>query len=441
MKGFCFTLTKALFKVPSASRLLLAALLFIGLTNLVAPALAYSQATSGPFSIEVSASASQAEDPHYSHVVEVSWKVKGGTPPYQIVIELTGPDGVTKFHHEEALEGTRKFELASPDGGTAFVNVRVKDSSGSTASGMTSVTLAPSPQITEIDRGIFACREMAFSTEEDFVTFGPEPPDGNPIISDGDLLGPGCVVCARNADLLQAFKVLVDLGLDAVDVIDVERHLVVFSTELDSPNSGQFTAGDLLATNGAVIPNAALLYGFGLRGGDLGLDAVHFVGTPGRIIEFLDYASKMGRAYWLRGGALQAALRQYGLDIWFSTEGTGPYPGFPAFLDGDLLSARDGTIVVPNSLLLSPSVPAGIPNRGVDFGLDAVTCDRAGTGNYLEFHKRIHFSTEILYRGQPGFTDGDVLLSGDGVVYTNKDLIGCFEPKASFLGLDALFIK
>jgi len=291
------------------------------------------------------------------------------------------------------------------------------------------------PAIGQVGReALKNCGGMVFSTEEDFVTQGPEPADGNPIISDGDLLGEGCVVCARNADLLQGFKVTVDLGLDAVDIIDVDRYLVAFSTELDSPNTGQFTAGDLLITNGAIIPNAALLYGFGLRMVDLGLDAVHFVGESGRIIEFLDYVRSAGREYWLREGALQASLRQYGLDIWFSTEGTGPYPTQPAFLDGDLLSARDGIIVARNSLLLPPGVPAGIPNRGVDFGLDAVTCDRAGN------RENIHFSTEILYKREPSFTDGDVLLILDGVVYTNKDLVHCFEPKSSFLGLDALYI-
>ena len=99
------------------------------------------------------------------------------------------------------------------------------------------------------------CQDLAFSTEEDFVTWGPEPPDGNPVISDGDLLSSsaaaGCLICARNAELLAVFQVPFDLGLDAADVIDVEGALVAFSTELDSPNSSpegiQFTAGDLLA--------------------------------------------------------------------------------------------------------------------------------------------------------------------------------------------------
>ncbi len=189
--------------------------------------------------------------------------------------------------------------------------------------------------------GLKYCHGVAFSTEEDFVTQGPEPADGNPIISDGDLLGPECVVCARNADLLKQFDVNEDLGLDAVDILSVERYLVAFSTELDSPH-GNFGAGDLLFTNGAVIPNSALLAAFNLSQVDLGLDAVHFVGDIDQIVRFVDYAQKMGRDYWTRGGSLQAALRQYGIDIWFSTEGTSPVPQKPAFLDGDLLSARDG---------------------------------------------------------------------------------------------------
>jgi len=421
--------------------------LFAGLIILSASALTYAQ-NGAPLSIEVSASTSQGNEPDYSHALGVSWKVTGGTPPYDVSIEITGPDGKSEVHHKEASEGTRQFKLSYPDGGTVLVNIKAEDSSGSSASGMTSVSLEPSPRVGidrgTLDKGILACRKMAFSTEEDFVTQGPEPADGNPIISDGDLLGEGCVVCARNADLLQAFtvpvvthvapNVMVDLGLDAVDIIDVDRYLVAFSTELDSPNIGQFTAGDLLLTNGAVIPNAALLYGFAVRGVDLGLDAVHFVGESSRIIEFVDHVKSAGREYWLREGALQASLRQYGLDIWFSTEGTGPYPTQPAFLDGDLLSARDGIIVARNSLLLPPGVPAGIPNRGVDFGLDAVTCNRAGN------RENIHFSTEILYKREPSFTDGDVLLILNGVVYANKDLVNCFEPKSSFLGLDALYI-
>ena len=187
-----------------------------------------------------------------------------------------------------------------------------------------------------------------------------------------------------------------------------------------------------MITSGAVIPNAALLSQFGLRGGDLGLDAVHFVGPTSRVIEFVGYVNEMGREYWLRAGALQATLRQYGVDIWFSTEGTAPYPTFPAFLDGDLLSARDGIIVAAGSVLLPATVPAGVPTRGVDFGLDAVSADRAAD------REQIRFSTEILYDGELAFTDGDVLAAGNGIVKTNEDLVRCFEPKADFLGLDAL---
>ena len=280
-----------------------------------------------------------------------------------------------------------------------------------------------------------ACREMAFSTEEDFVTQGPEPPDGNPIISDGDLLGPNCVVCARNLDLVQGFDVTMDLGLDAADIIDVDTYLVAFSTELDSPNLGQFTAGDLLVTNGTIIPNVALLYQFDIPTADLGLDALHFVGDAQSIVAFLDEVKGLGRDYWVRDpDALAGRLRQYGIDIWFSTEGTGPTPSQPLFLDGDLLSANNGTIVAANSDLLPTTVPAGIPNQGVDFGLDAVTANRAGDTELIQF------STSILYQKSPSFTDGDILQFGNGVVHTNENLINCFEPKASFLGLDAFSI-
>jgi len=286
--------------------------------------------------------------------------------------------------------------------------------------------------LAEIPETVTDCRGAFFSTEEDFVTQGPEPPDGNPIISDGDLLGPGCVVFARNRDLLAIFKSEQDLGLDAADVIDTEPRLVAFSTELDDP-LGRFTAGDLLITNGAVIPNRALLANFDIeKRGDLGLDAVHFVGDPNSITKFLDYASDVSRDRWLENpGMLPQTLEEYGIDIWFSTEGTAPKIENPLFIDGDLLSAQ-GNIVAKNSLLLSSAVPAGIPSRGVDFGLDAVTTDRGGN------RQLIHFSTEILYRGRPAFSDGDVLLLGDGVVCTNEDITRCFEPKTKELGLDAL---
>lgn len=107
----------------------------------------------------------------------------------------------------------------------------------------------------------------------------------------------------------------------------------------------------------------------------------------------------------------------------------------PAFLDGDLLSARTGTIVARNSDILPINVPAGIPTRGVDFGLDAVSSSR------FVNRQNIHFSTEILYEDGISFTDGDVIEYGTGaIVHTNWDLVDCFEPKAKFLGLDALFV-
>jgi len=270
-----------------------------------------------------------------------------------------------------------------------------------------------------------------FSTEEDFVTQGPEPSDGNPIISDGDLLNAEGYVYMRNHELLVEFNVPYDLGLDAAYVINKEEKFVAFSTELDHPK-GLFTAGDLLATNGAILPNSALLILFGVpRELDLGLDALHFTGERKAIIEVLEVVKEYGREYWLGNGnpkALIEYLEKYDIDIWFSTEGTEPTLEEPKFLDGDLLSAATGKIEIPNSQLLPSTVPAGIPNRGVDFGLDAITLDE----------ENVEFSTEILYEGRLSFTDGDVLVQDGEVTIQNIELINAFGLELGDLGLDAL---
>jgi hypothetical protein len=278
------------------------------------------------------------------------------------------------------------------------------------------------------ERGIF------FSTEEDFIT-GVTPEDGNRIISDGDLLNSRGFVYMRNYDLVKRFDIKDDLGLDAADVILEREHLVAFSTELDHPR-GVFTAGDLLATNGAIISNAALLAGFDIpRNLDLGLDAVQFIGKTETIVEFLNMVREKGPDFFRENpDALRELLKEFGIDIWFSTEGTGPWPKEPRFLDGDLLSAASGIIVARNSMLLPNTVPAGIMDRGVDFGLDAVMM-----AERVSERKLIRFSTEILYRKtRPWFTDGDVLRIGNGVVIPHYHLIKGFEVKAKFLGLDAL---
>ncbi len=69
------------------------------------------------------------------------------------------------------------------------------------------------------------CEGGAFSTEEDFMMTEGEPADGNPYISDGDLLSFNGDVCARNVDLLSKFYAAApppaDLGLDAADVLNI----------------------------------------------------------------------------------------------------------------------------------------------------------------------------------------------------------------------------
>ena len=102
------------------------------------------------------------------------------------------------------------------------------------------------------------------------------------------------------------------------------------------------------------------------------------------------------------------------------------------FLDGDLLSARSGTVLIHQRDLPDPTVPAGVPQDGVDFGLDAVTTDRTGD------RELVRFSTEILYEQEILFTDGDVIRISDGIAWTNDALIHAFEPLVRELGLDAI---
>ncbi len=201
---------------------------------------------------------------------------------------------------------------------------------------------------------------------------------------------------------------------------------------MDDPNN-QFTAGDLLATNGAVIPNNALMVQFDQPPVNIGLDAVQFVGETENIIEFLNIVAERGRDFWQENpSALVEFMEEFGIDILFSTEGTGAFPEQPLlFLDGDLLSARNGSIVTANSNFL-PTLPAGLPQRGADFGLDAFTQDPIEQVEYL-------FSTEIVsLEQQLTFTDGDVLQQGGSVLFKNPDLIREFDPVTTDLGLDAL---
>jgi hypothetical protein len=281
-------------------------------------------------------------------------------------------------------------------------------------------------------RNLKACVGGAFSTEEDFMMTRGEPFDGNPYISDGDLLSPDGQVCARNAELLRRFDVKADLGLDGVDILSFDG-LIAFSTELDSP-FGTFGAGDVLFTSGAVIPNSALVAPFGIRH-NIGLDEVKFVGKTEDIIKFAAVAQRTKPAEWT-GDRLQSALKEFGIDIWFSIEGT-VWDLQRPILDGDVLSAS-GTIIATNRDLLAPGAPAGLPVDGVDFGVDAFAVARDAIERSRDL-AALFFSTEINYEGKVSFTDGDVLRQGGSVVATNQALVAAFHPAASFLGLDALW--
>ncbi|MCW5853819.1 MAG: hypothetical protein KIT87_27375 [Anaerolineae bacterium] len=281
-----------------------------------------------------------------------------------------------------------------------------------------------------------ACAEAAFSTEQHFLSHGPDQPDGNPVISDGDLLSPRGVVCLRNRELLAAFMPpgvprLPDLGLDSADILQLDPPLVAFSTEIDDP-LGRFTEGDLLTTSGVIIPNGALLRPFGVNY-DVGLDEAKFIGQTRDILAFLEFAKGQTPQSWQQV-SLPEVLRRYKVDIWFSTEQTVQQSEKGRLLDGDILSARDVAVVLSQDSLLAAPIPGGIPTRGVDFGLDAfaVRCDGE--------RDTVRFSTEIVYRDDPtlAFSDGDLLKLGGAVLMRNKDFVQAFEPQANHMGLDAV---
>ncbi|WP_171177181.1 hypothetical protein [Ruegeria sp. HKCCD8929] len=285
------------------------------------------------------------------------------------------------------------------------------------------------------------CKGLWFSTSEDFLSRGTRLP-GGPVVSDGDLLtfevGSGSRLCARNADLLRVFDIeRYDHGLDAVEQITIDDGAVfiAFSTEIDSVNgAGQFTAGDLLFGNGAVVPNNALLVKFDLpRSLNLGLDAVHIEGAPREKRDLMAKLSSTSVDELRQNpGLLIDILDGTNTDILFSTEGTPPDVQQPQFLDGDLLSAKNGTIVRSNNSLL-PALPSGLPAEGVDYGLDAYT----PAIDPIEQVPIELLSIEIQAR-EGSISDGDALTVGPGVYLRNKDLIASFEPRDTDMGLDAL---
>jgi hypothetical protein len=293
--------------------------------------------------------------------------------------------------------------------------------------------LAPAAAQNQAFANLGACKAGAFSTEEDFM-MKFKPFDGNQLVSDGDILSPDGEVCVRNRDLLHdRFDVDDDLGLDGLDILSIDRRLIAFSTELDSPH-GNFGAGDLLFTNGAVVPNAALVEAFGTRL-NLGLDEVKFVGKTDAILKFAEQARAVPRDAW-QGGRLPELLKSLDLDLWFSVEGTLRQQN-RLILDGDILSAM-GVVIATNQNLLSPGAPAGLPSDGVDFGIDAFAMAREHLGNAEDFSD-LFISTELLHNGERRFTDGDVLEQGGGIIAENSALIAAFGPRADFLGLDALW--
>ena len=254
--------------------------------------------------------------------------------------------------------------------------------------------------------------------------------DGNPYISDGDMLSFDGQVCMRNQNLTAAWFAAApgpDLGLDALDVLDaanLERPLIAFSTEVDDVCRPVHLRRPPLH---ARLRHTERRAGQPVRHRwDIGLDGVQFAGDIANIIKFVNGLPNHPRDEFVRNpGLLAALLNEFNIDIWFTVEGTAAIGTKSQVLDGDLLSAATGTIVVRQADLLPLTVPAGLTDRGVDFGLDGVASQR----DPKVALKTLFFSTEILFNdAKPSFTDGDVLRLGNGIERSNWDLIQPFHP-------------
>jgi hypothetical protein len=270
------------------------------------------------------------------------------------------------------------------------------------------------------------------STEEDFS----RPGAAGGYISDGDILNwTTGNVFMRNAALLTAFQRpdTCDLGLDALDVIDdgpTTSRLVAFSTELPI-STNAFGAGDLVATNGAIIKNAALFAAFvpAAPSCNFGLDAIQFIGKEANIRQFLNTMATNP----VPNAQVPGLMNQLQIDLWFSTEGTcdNGVAGPPMrFLDGDVLSVVNGGVIIPQAVLMAAAPAPGIP--GLDRGLDGLVAPR--TGVFAD----VYFSTEIL-NVAPLLTDGDLIRIGAAAPTLDYTAISApFAPPAPFVGLDAM---
>lgn len=70
----------------------------------------------------------------YSHEVQVSWELTGGSPPYEIAIEVTGPEGVADSHVTSSLSGQWTLSVSWPAGGQATIVVTARDATGTSTS-------------------------------------------------------------------------------------------------------------------------------------------------------------------------------------------------------------------------------------------------------------------------------------------------------------------
>jgi len=244
-------------------------------------------------------------------------------------------------------------------------------------------------------------REIWFSTVDFFTATSPPAPPR--IIEGGDLISTTGRVVKQNSDLYGSVGATPpgpDLGLDAVDILPGGEIAFSLNTGFPMSNIGPLQHGDLLSTRGVMLRrNQDLLEPFEIQPPalDVGLDAVQILDT-GEILFSIEtnvFSERLGQTLH-RGDLLSSsglilrsyqsmlsafhpanAAKDYGLDalyewpsgeIWFSTEEGFDDSLLGPVLPGDLLSDR-GYIVFQNHELLDAFGPS---QNQTDFGLDAL---------------------------------------------------------------------
>ena len=256
-------------------------------------------------------------------------------------------------------------------------------------------------QVYELDIVAAPLREIWFSTTTGFTAGKWQGPTNK--ISPGDLISSAGRVVRRNNDLtrnLGFMPIVLDVGLDAVDIGPGGEILFSMVRDGFSESLGPLHHGDLLSDRGKIVKrNQQLLSAFAppSTNFDAGLDSVQMMSDgsilfsittnvlstrTGTVLSRGDLLSDQGQVFRTHRQLLarfhpSQTNQDFGLDalyvwpsgeIWFSTEQGFQDTYLGAILPGDLLSDQ-GYRAFGNLELVSGFSPV---ETNADFGLDAL---------------------------------------------------------------------